>query len=354
MFHAIVRRRMWLPVFFFALVTCGCSSQSNHPSVAGEISLKGQGATFPHPLYEKWFGDFGKSHNNVRVFYQGNGSGAGIKAFHAETVDFAGSDAAMSDEEIKAVPANRGVVLVPLTAGSVVIAYNLPGVTNLKLSREALGGIFLGSIQKWNDPRIAAVNPGVKLPDMAVNVISRADSSGTTFVFTNHLAASNPAWKAAKGATGKKKVDFPGVSVSGNDGIAAHIKANSGCVGYLEYGFAHSQGIAMAVLENKSGAYVAPTPESGKASLQTAQLPSDLRAWVPDPEGKDCYPIVSMTWLLCYKQYPKPEMAQALRDVLDYCLTKGQSDADSLGYIPLPANIVEKAKDAVKTVGAGS
>lgn len=336
---------------FLALSGCGGSNGTGGNATTGEVSLKGQGATFPQPIYEKWFSDFAMSRGNVRVFYQGNGSGAGIKAFQSETVEFAGSDAAMTDEELAAVPAGRGTVLIPLTAGSIVVSYNLPGVPALKLSRDAYSGIFLGTIAKWNDPKITATNSGITLPDLPINVVSRADSSGTTFVFTNHLAAASPTWKAAKGATGKKKVDFPGVSVSGNDGIAAHIKANAGCVGYLEYGFASSQGLAMAVLENKSGAYVAATPDSGKASLATAQLATDLRGWIPDPDGKDCYPIVGMTWLLCYKTYSNPSAAAALRDVLEHCLTKGQEDAVSLGYIPLPAAIVEKAKAAVKTVG---
>jgi phosphate transport system substrate-binding protein len=339
-----------LASFIPILALTGCGG-SNGTGSTGEVSLKGQGATFPQPIYEKWFSDFAKSRGNVRVFYQGNGSGAGIKAFQSETVEFAGSDAAMTDEELAAVPAGRGAVMIPLTAGSIVVSYNLPDVPVLKLSREAYSGIFLGTITKWNDSKIAATNTGVALPDLPINVVSRADSSGTTFVFTNHLAAASPAWKVAKGATGKKKVDFPGVSVSGNDGIAAHIKSNPGCVGYLEYGFASSQGLAMAVLENKSGAYIAATPESGKASLATAQLAADLRGWIPDPDGKDCYPIVGMTWLLCYKTYSNPAAGAAIRDVLDHCLTKGQDDAVSLGYIPLPANIVEKAQAAVKTVG---
>jgi phosphate transport system substrate-binding protein len=316
------------------------------------VSLKGQGATFPQPLYEKWFGDYTKSKSNVRLFYQGNGSGAGIKAFQAETVQFAGSDAAMTDEELAAVPSGRGAIMVPMTAGSVVVAYNLPNLPALKLSRETYAGIFLGAVTKWNDPKIAATNPGVTLPDLPIGVVSRADSSGTTFVFTNHLAAASPAWKAAKGG-GKKKADFPGVSVSGNDGIAAHLKANAGCVGYLEYGFAQSQGIAMATLENKSGAYVAPTPASGTASLATAQLLPDLRGGVTDPEGKDCYPIVGMTWLLCYRTYPNSATAAALRDVLEYGLTTGQANAESLGYLPLPTTVVEQALAAVKRVGAG-
>jgi phosphate transport system substrate-binding protein len=334
---------------FLAAVGAGCGNKGP----GGSVTLKGEGATFPAPLYQRWFADYNKKHPNVRPNYNGTGSGAGITQFQQELVDFAGSDSAMNEKEIKGVPADRqGAVLIPATAGNIVLAYNLPsGPKQLRLSRKTYVGIFQGKIKKWNDPAIAASNPGEKLPDLPVLAARRAEGSGTTFVFTTHLSAISPEWKNSLGAGKEVKWSTDLVGKPGNDGVAAYVAQNEGAIGYMEYGFASKGKLAMALLENKSGAYVAPTPESGNASLATVTLPPNLVAWISDPEGKDCYPIVTLTWILCYKNYADAAKAAAIRDLLGYCLGDGQAVAPELGYLPLPAKIATASKDAVATIG---
>lgn len=309
--------------------------------------LSGSGATFPAPLYQRWGVEYNRLHPDVQVNYQSVGSGAGVKNFLAGVVDFGASDAAMSDAEIAKSP--KGAVLIPATAGEIVLAYNLPGVEKLNLSREALAGIYLGTVTKWNDPAIAKANPGVKLPDLPVQVAFRSDGSGTTFVFTQHLSAASKEFSEKVGAD--KSVTFPaGVGGKGNEGVTALVKQSPGTVGYVEYGYAKGNGLAMAALENKSGKFVAPSGEAGAATLANVKLPDNLRVWPVDPEGAGDYPIVSFTWLLLYKKYDDAAKLKALKDFVSYGLTTGQSFSEALGYIPLPAPVVEKAKAALATV----
>jgi phosphate transport system substrate-binding protein len=307
-------------------------------SAEDAVTLQGTGATFPAPLYQKWFTEYNKAHPNVQINYQALGSGAGIKQFQQHLVDFGASDAAMTDQEM--APVKDGVVLLPMTAGAVVLAYNLPGINNVKLSRDAYVGIFLGKITNWNDPAISKVNPGVSFPDDKITVVSRSDGSGTTFVFTSHLSAISDAWKNGPGAG--KSVNFPvGVAGKGNPGVAALIKQTPGAIGYVEYGYAVQTQMPMAVLENKSGKYVKADLTTGRNALATVQLPENLRAWVTDPSGPDSYPIVTYTWLLCYKKYDNAKTLDTLKSVIKYGLTKGQSFSADLGYIPLPGNVVD-------------
>jgi phosphate transport system substrate-binding protein len=320
-------------------------------AAAQTLKLKGSGASFPFPLYGRWFKEYGKVNKQVQVDYQAKGSGAGIKDFINKTVDFAASDAAMTNEEIAAVDA--GVQLLPMTAGEIVLSYNLPGgPADLKLSREAYTKIFLGQITKWDDPVIAKANPGATLPATPITVVRRADSSGTTFVFTQHLSAVSEAWKNGPGAG--TTVNWPGsdkfVASPKNDGVAATIKQTPGALGYIEYGFAKLGKLPMAWLENKAGKFVAPTLESGQAALAGVSLPDDFRAWLPDPEGAAAYPIVSYTWMLFYKKYSDPKMAEAVREVVKYCLTEGQKVSDEMGYLPLPGNVVERVAKAVNNI----
>jgi len=239
-----------------------------------------------------------------------------------------------------------GVQLLPMTAGSIVLAYNLKDVPNLRLSREAYGGIFSGKVTKWNDPLIAKANPGAKLPDQPVNVIVRADGSGTTYVFTKHLSAISPAFQTAVGVNNMP--NWPVVTRSnGNEGVTASILTTPGAIGYVEYGYAHSQNLPVATLENKSGNYVAATTESAEAALASAQMPVDFIAWVSDPEGKDAYPIVTFTWMILYKKYDNKEKLDALKGLVDYSLTDGQKESEALGYVPLPPEVASKAKAAV-------
>jgi phosphate transport system substrate-binding protein len=317
-------------------------------SASAQTKLNGAGATFPAPLYQRWIAEFTKANPNVQINYQAVGSGTGITNFTQGIVNFAGSDAAMTDEQIAKV--KQGVVLIPATAGSIVMAYNLPGVENLKLSRDAYVGIFLGKITKWNDPTIAKANEGVKLPDTAITVCERSDGSGTTFVFTKHLSAISPDFKTQVGEG--TTVTWPtGVAGKGNDGVTALVKQTPGAIGYVEYGYAKNNKLTFAQLQNKSGAFVAATAESGAATLNSTQFPSEiLRAWPSDPDAKDAYPISTFTWLLLYKKYDNKEILGALKKFVTYGLSDGQKFADELGYIPLPKEVAAKSEAALKSV----
>lgn len=311
---------------------------------ADSVTLQGTGATFPAPLYQRWFSEYNKEHPEVQINYQALGSGAGVKQFQDGLVNFGASDAAMTDEEIAAV--KPGVVLLPMTAGSIVLAYNVPGAPkDLKLSREAYIGIFLGKITSWSDPVIAKANGGAKLPDTKITVVTRSDGSGTTFVFTTHLSAISEDWKKGPGAG--KSVSFPvGVAGKGNPGVTALIKQTPGSIGYVEYGYAQQTQMPMAQLENKSGKYVAADLATAAKSLASVELPADLRAWIPDPADAGAYPIVTYTWLLCYKKYEDPKIAAALKAVIEFGLTKGQTFSTELGYVPLPEKVVTTVKKA--------
>jgi phosphate transport system substrate-binding protein len=332
------------------IILCGLLTASF--GWAGEaVRLKGSGASFPFPLYGLWFKEYGKAHRNVTIDYQAKGSGAGIKDFMNKTVDFAASDAAMSDEEMTAV--DGGVQLLPMTAGSIVLAYNLPGgPKELKLSRQAYTKIFLGQVTKWDDPLIAQANPDEKMPDTGITVVRRADSSGTTFVFTQHLSAISEDWKNGIGMG--TTVNWPGsdkfIASPKNDGVAATIKQTPGAIGYIEYGFAELGKLPMASLENRAGKFVKPSLESGQAALAGVDLPQDLRAWLPDPTGDAAYPVVTYTWMVFYKKYGDPKKAEAIRDVVQYCLTEGQKVSGKMGYIPLPDLVVQVVSHAVQNI----
>jgi phosphate transport system substrate-binding protein len=335
------------------LLLSGCGGAESGPVSAGatgaSVKLQGAGASFPAPLYNKWFKAYSAAHQNVLVDYQSVGSGGGVKSVIDRTVDFGASDAAMKTEDMAKVP--DGVQLFPMTAGSIVLAYNLPGVDHLKLSRKAYGGIFVGTIKRWNDAAIVEANSGVKLPDLPINVVVRADSSGTSFVFSQHLAAISPDFSKNVGANTMPNWSV-GTKSKGNEGVTAGVMTTPGSIGYVEYGYAKSQKMSTAALENKSGAFVEASTASGQAALATAAMPEDMIAWAPDPEAADAYPIVTYTWLICYKKYPDATKRLAMQDLVRFGLTEGQKDAEALGYIPLPANVVEKATAAVARLAA--
>jgi phosphate transport system substrate-binding protein len=315
------------------------------------LRLTGSGATFPFPLYSVWFKAYSGKNKGVTVDYQGKGSGAGIQDFINRTVDFAASDAAMTDEQMAKVPG--GVQLLPMTGGEIVIGYNLPGnPKGIKLPREVYAAIFLGKITKWSDPKLKAANPGMTLPDLDITVVRRADSSGTTFVFTQHLAAISEEW--AKGPGVGTTVNWPKsdkfVASPKNDGVTATIKQTPGAIGYIEYAFAKFAKIEMAQLQNKAGQYVSAGGDGGAAALASAQLPANMRAWVSDPEGAKAYPIATYTWLLFYKENKDPKKAAALRSLVEYCLNEGQKVSAGMGYIPLPDSVVAAAKKASASI----
>jgi phosphate transport system substrate-binding protein len=324
------------------------------PSVAGSqdgLRLTGSGATFPFPLYSTWFKAFSSKQKVVSVDYQGKGSGAGIQDLLNHTVDFAASDAAMTDEDMAKLAG--GVQLLPMTAGEIVLAYNLPGNPKaLKLPRDVYAGIFLGKVTKWSDPQLKAANPGVTLPDQDITVVRRADSSGTTFVFTSHLSAISEEWKKGPGAG--TTVSWPKsdkfVASPKNDGVTATIKQTPGAIGYIEYSFAKFARVEMATLQNKAGQFVAAGGEGGPAALASVAMPANLRAWISDPEGPKAYPVATYTWMMFYKENKDPKKAAALRAMVEYCLTDGQKASAAMGYVPLPEPVVAAVRKASASI----
>ena len=318
--------------------------------LGGNVSLTGAGATFPAPLYQNWFQALNKKYPNLQINYNPNGSGAGVENFTKGLVDFGASDVAMTDEEIQKV--QRGVVLLPMTAGGIVLAYNLPGVQQLKLPRDVYSNIFLGNIKSWNDPKITAANPGVNLPNTPITVVHRSDGSGTTGGFTQHLSAISPDWKTKIGSG--KTVNWPQgeVGAKGNDGVTAQVKQIQGAIGYVEYTYAKQNKLTVAALQNKAGQFVAPSEESVSKALESATLPENLRAFITDPEGATSYPISTYTWILAYKQYPDKDKAKAkaIEAMIEYGLTEGQKIAPTLGYAPLPQSVVQKVATAAQQI----
>jgi phosphate transport system substrate-binding protein len=325
-------------------------------AATGKVTLEnadvvGAGATFPAPLYQRWISEFTQG-AGFSIYYDAVGSGAGTKRFMAQEVDFGASDSAMSDKQIAQVP--NGVQLIPATAGIIVLAYHLPDVEGeLRLSREVYTNIFLGRIRNWNDERIQALNPDLKLPRLNIVTVTRSDSSGTTWAFTNHLSAVSPEWRDQGPGIGKK-VDWPGNSMAAryNEGVAVKIKHSWGSIGYVEYGIAKRAGLSMAVLENKAGVYVPPSEASGAATLANAspQMPANLRMFLPDPDGTDSYPIVTYSWLLLYRAYSDPSQAEKVKLFVNYGLAEGQAFASVYGYIPLPPSVVTAAVRALGKV----
>jgi len=336
-------------VLLFAFgIAVGCSSKKSAVPT-GSITIKGAGSTFVGSLFSKWFKQYHKEHPNVVVDYDIVGSGEGTKRFLEGTVDFGASDAALTDEEIASV--KRGAVLIPVTAGSIVLAYSPEGLPpHLKLSRAVYADIFLGKITKWNDPRIAAINPGVTLPDEDVQVVVRNDSSGTTFAFTNHLSAISEEWRKGPGVN--KSPSWPAhfSRANGNAGVAGSISRGTGMIGYVHYGTAQKAGLGMASVENKAGNYIKPSGTSGLHTLLLGKLPANLRVFMPDPDGKDSYPIVTYSWLLLYGKYDDPKKLDALKEVVRWCLDEGQEESESLGYLRLAPHVVAAATHALESI----
>jgi phosphate transport system substrate-binding protein len=341
------------------LTNCGGDAQkqqqANNVGITlpfqGTIRAVGAGASFPAPLYQNWFVQLNREVSQLQFDFQSIGSGAGIERFTNGVIDFGASDVAMTDEQMAKV--GRGVLLLPMTAGSIVFAYNLPGVPELKLSQDAYVDIFMGKITRWNDPKIAQANPGVKLPDQQITVVHRSDGSGTTGVFTKHLSDISPSWEKSIG-TGTA-VPWPTtkgrfVGGRGNEGVTALVQQTQGSIGFVEFGFARKNNLSMAALENKAGKFVAPTNESGSATLAQVELPENLRAFITNPPGEDSYPIVTYTWMLLYKKYDDPNKAIAMEAMVQYGLTEGQKQAVDLGYIELPPNVRERVAAAADEI----
>jgi phosphate transport system substrate-binding protein len=333
-----------------ATATCGGAGSAGKSLPAGAIQIHGAGATFPAPLYKKWLEEYQKRRPEVLLSYDVIGSGDGIKQFMAGGVDFGASDAAMSDQQMAEV--KRGVQLVPVVAGSLVLAYNLDDLGgDLKLTREVYVDIFLGKIKTWNDLRIQRINPDLRLPNSDIAVVVRQDGSGTTFAFTNHLSAISDEWRDRGPGVGTL-IDWPGnaMAARGNEGVAGRIKISKGSIGYVEYGMARRTGLAMAWLENKAGQFIEPHGGSGLATLLNTPLPANLRVFFPDPEGQDSYPIVTYSWLLLYKQHNDTQKVAALKQFVKWCLGAGQEYNESLGFLRLPPSVVARAMEAVESI----
>lgn len=346
-------RTLWAVLLGLAGVVAVASAQTAMSNAAptGSVKLHGAGATFPAPLYQKWIEVYSKAHPEVAIGYQAVGSGEGIKQFLAGTVDFGASDAAMSDAQI--AQAKTGAVLVPATAGILVLAYNLPDVEGpLKLSREVYIDMFLGKIRHWNDPRIQALNPDLKLPEQTITLIARQDGSGTTYAMSQHLSAISEEWRQGPG-TGTL-IHWPGVTMTarGNEGVAGRIKRSWGSFGYVEYGFAKRLGLPMIHLQNKAGVFVEPSFAIGQTTLaaNVAQMPANLRLFLPDPDGEGAYPIISLSWLLLHSHYADPARRDALKSFVNWALADGQALSEAAGYIPLPDNVATLARAAVARV----
>jgi phosphate transport system substrate-binding protein len=313
------------------------------------ILINGAGATFPYPLYSKWFSDFGKKDAGVQVNYQSIGSGGGIKQFLEGTVDFGATDSPMTDEQLS--KAKSPVLHIPTVLGAVVVTYNVPGIgKGLKLSPEIVADIFLGKIAKWNDPQIAKLNAGLALPDASILVAHRSDGSGTTGIFTDYLSKVSPEWKEKAGAG--TAVNWPtGLGGKGNEGVTGLVKQTPGGIGYVELIYAEKNGLAYASIKNRAGTFVAPTNKSVTAAAAGAlkAMPEDFRVSITDADGKDSYPISGFTYLLVNQTMAAPKGAKIVK-LLKWALTDGQKEAPAMHYAPLPASLVKKVEAKIAKI----
>jgi phosphate transport system substrate-binding protein len=326
--------------------SAGGEASTTAPAVGASVSLSGAGASFPAPLYQRWFAEYQKVDPSVQVSYQSVGSGAGVEQFLAGTVDFGATDSPLKDDDKAKAKTKYGAeaIQIPMTAGSVVFAFNLPGVQALKLSRDAYCGVVTGKVTKWNDPAIAKNNEGVSLPDKAITFVHRSDGSGTTDVFTKHLKAACPDWTLKPG----KSVEWTiGSGAKGNEGITGQVQQTEGAVGYVEYSYAKENGLMMAELENKANKFVAPGPDAGALAFDGATLPADFALSVEDPENPGAYPITSLTWVLLKPKYDDPAKAAALKKVLSWALKDGESLSKELGYVSMPTAMKAKVEETL-------
>ncbi len=317
--------------------------------VVGQTTLTGAGATFPYPIYSKWFSEYHKSHPSVEINYQSIGSGGGIRQVTAATVDFGASDMPMTDKQLQ--EAKSKILNIPTVLGADVPAYNIPGVAGeVKFTPEALAGIFLGKISKWNDKAITSANPGVNFPDKEIIVVHRSDGSGTTFIWTDYLSKVSPEWKNQVGAD--TSVKWPvGLGQKGNEGVAGSLRQMSGSIGYVELIYAVQNNIPYGSVRNAAGAFVKASLEGVTAAAASApKMPADFRVSITNAPGKDAYPISSFTWMLIPAQSKDAAKGKMLADFLNWMVTDGQKMTTALAYAPLPENVAEKVKDAIKQV----
>ncbi|MFL5497220.1 MAG: phosphate ABC transporter substrate-binding protein PstS [Gemmatimonadaceae bacterium] len=343
-----------------ALLVVACSKESGNNSAtasstgsaSGSVDLTGAGATFPYPIYSKWFSDYAQK-TGVKINYQSIGSGGGIRQLSEQTVDFGASDSPMSDAEL--AKAKGGPVLhIPTVLGADVITYNVPGVNApLNLTAQAIADIFSGKITKWNDSRITSLNPGVALPASDILVVHRSDGSGTTYIFTDYLSTAVPNWKSTVGKG--KEVKWPvGLGAKGNEGVAGQVKQTPGAIGYVELAYAKQNRLPTAAIRNKSGkmiqASVAAVTAAAAGAAQALPANTDYRISIVDAPGGDSYPISSFTWILVYQKQRDPVKGKKLVDFLNWALTEGEAQASSLDYAPLPTDMAANVKAKLATI----
>jgi len=312
-----------------------------------QMLINGAGATFPNPLYSKWFSEYTRVDPSVRFNYQPIGSGGGQKQILAQTVDFGASDGPMSDENLAKAPGK--ILHIPTVAGAVVVTYKLPGSPKLRLDGPTIAEIFLGKIVKWNDPRLASLNPGVTLPDMDLVVVHRSDGSGTSYIFTDYLSSVSPEWEKRVGRN--TSVKWPtGLGAKGNEGVAGQVSQLPGTIGYVELAYADQNKLPFADLKNAAGSFVTASLESVTEALGSAKIPEDFRFSMVNPPGEKAYPIAGATWLLVYQKQKDPSKGKKLVEFLNWALTKGEGMAESLDYAPLPANLDEHVIERIKSI----
>jgi len=320
------------------------------PAAAQDLQIDGAGATFPNPIYSKWFSEYNKLHPNVKINYQSIGSGGGIRQLTNQTVFFGATDGPMTNEQIQAAGAR--ILHLPTVLGGVVPIYNVPGVSgDLRFSGPLLADIFLGKVTKWNDAAIAKENPGASLPASDVTVVHRADGSGTSYIFCDFLAKSSPEWKQKVGVA--TSVNWPaGVGGKGNEGVAGLVKQTPGSIGYVELIYALQNKISFGAVKNSAGEYVRASLESvtAAAAATEGKMPADFRVSITNAPGKNAYPIASFTWLLFYESPKDKAKAKAMVDFMRWALAEGQKYAPDLGYAPLPPSVVTLETEALKKI----
>lgn len=342
-------------ILSLALISCGGKKDVtvNKPGGSGG-QINGAGATFPYPIYSKWFNEYAKINKDAKINYQSIGSGGGVKQITEGTVDFGASDSPMSNEEIEKANTknNNSIIHIPTVIGSVVLTYNIPGIDkNLNLSSEAVSGIYLGKIKKWNDPVIQKENPEVKLPDKEIIVCYRTDGSGTTFVFTDYLGKVSEEWKTKVGVA--KDVRFPvGQGGKGNEGVTGLVKQLEYSIGYVELIYALQNNLKYGNIKNQEGQFIAPSLETlTKAAEQSVtEIPDDLRQSITNAKGKESYPISSYTYLLIYEKQKDAGKGKTLKEFLVWAMNDGEKFAKDLGYAPLPPSVIAKSLEKVNKI----
>ena len=340
-----MKKLLWL-----ILAVSAVSLMAGTASAEKLLLINGAGATFPYPLYSKWFYEYAKVDPTVNFNYQSIGSGGGIRQITAQTVDFGASDGALTDEQLKAAPGE--LLHIPMTAGAVVVTYNLPQMGKvLRFSPDVVADIFLGKIRKWNDQRIAKDNPGVNLPGDNIIVAHRSDGSGTTNIFTDYLSSVSAEWQSRVGKG--TSVNWPaGLGGKGNEGVAGLVKQSEGAIGYVELAYAVKNNLPAADIKNKSGNFITPSIESTTAAIngKINSMPADFRVSLVNPDGADAYPIAAVTWILVYKNQPDKVKGEKIVKFLRWAITDGQKYSTDLLYAPLPEEMVKKIEERINEI----